>query len=240
MDMLGYAADPWQRTLLRTAAQRVALCCSRQLGKSTSTACVALNEACLNDDALVLLVSPSERQSGELHEKVVRFHKGLRRVESVRELALSLELANGSKVVGLPGSADTIRGYSAPRLVIVDEASRVTDDLLAAVLPMLVTNHGRLFILSTPRGRIGFFYEVFTSDDPQWLRINAKASESPRISQERLAEMRRTLGERAYAAEFENVFTDEVDQVFSEANIEGMFSDDALGRGYDAVDLEEV
>ena len=87
--------------------------------------------------------------------------------------------------------------------------------------------------MSTPRGKIGFFYDVFSSDDPQWLRVNAKASESPRISPERLAEMRRTLGERGYAAEFENMFTEEVDAVFTEANIESMFTDDAFGRGYD-------
>ena len=167
------------------------LLCSRQLGKSTSTACVALNEAYLNDSALVLLVSPSERQSGELFEKVSRFHKRLRLIEATKELSLSIELVNGSRVCALPGSGDTIRGYSAPRLVVIDEASRVPDDVLSAVLPMLVSNNGRLSALSTPRGKIGFFYERWVSDDPAWLRINAKASQSPRISPEMLAEQLR-------------------------------------------------
>jgi hypothetical protein len=52
--------------------------------------------------------------------------------EAVAESALRLELANGSRIVSLPGSGETVRGYSAPRLVIVDEASRVPDELMGA------------------------------------------------------------------------------------------------------------
>ena len=62
MGMLGFSPDPWQETLLRSQERRVLLLCSRQLGKTTSTACVALHTACFNDDALVLLVSRSERR----------------------------------------------------------------------------------------------------------------------------------------------------------------------------------
>ncbi len=59
MAALGYKPDPWQADLLRSRSSRVLLLCSRQLGKSTSTACLALHTACFNDDALVLLVSRS-------------------------------------------------------------------------------------------------------------------------------------------------------------------------------------
>jgi hypothetical protein len=125
-------------------------------------------------------------------------------------------------------------------MVVIDEASRVPDEVLSAVLPMLVSSQGRLLCLSTPRGKTGFFYECWSGGDEQWTRINARADQSPRISKTLLQEMARTLGERRYAAEFENMFTEEVDQVFTEANIEGMFTDDAFGRGYDAIDLEGV
>jgi hypothetical protein len=241
MDWLGFEiVDPWQRTLLRTDASRVLLLCSRQLGKSTCTACVALNEAYLNANALVLLVSPSERQSGELFEKVSRFHKRLQLVPAVRELTTFIELVNGSKIYALPGSGDTIRGFSAPRLVVIDEASRVPDDVLGAVLPMLVSNHGRLLCLSTPRGKSGFYYERWVSEDANWTRINARASESPRISPEAIAEQRSSLGPRLFSAEFDNNFLEDVDQVFSEAAIDSIFADDGLDSGCDAIDLEEI
>lgn len=237
---LGYTPDPWQEWLLRSQSNRILLLCSRQLGKSTSTACLALGEACYRPDSLVLLVSRSERQSALLFEKVSAFFKRLRPVESVKELALSIKLANGSEIVALPGDADTIRGFSAPRLVILDEASRIPDDVMAAVLPMLVTNNGRLVALSTPRGKLGFFYDRWISGDPLWERINARASESPRITAGALAEQRASLGPRLYAAEFDNEFLEETDQVFSEDSIERIFEQDDPDAALSALDLEEV
>lgn len=237
---LGMIPDPWQERFLRSSSHRILLLCSRQLGKSTSTACLALAEACYRPDSLVLLVSRSERQSTLLFEKVSAFYKTLRPVESIKELALSIKLANGSEIVALPGDGDTIRGFSSPRLVILDEASRIPDDVLAAVLPMLVTNKGRLVALSTPRGKLGFFYDLWTSNDPMWERVNAKASESPRISAAALAEQRTILGPRLFAAEFDNEFLEEVDQVFSEDSIDRIFSADDPDASLSALDLEGV
>jgi hypothetical protein len=235
----GLSPDPWQERLLRSPSDRILLLSSRQLGKSTTVAILGLHEACFNAGSLVLLVSRSERQSALLFEKVTQFYAMLRPVEAVKELALSIKLANGSEIVALPGDADTIRGFSNPRLVIIDEASRVPDGVLTAVLPMLVGG-GRLLALSTPRGKTGFFYEHWVSEDAIWERINARAADCPRISPERLLEQRRTLGERGYACEFENEFLEDVDQVFSEASIEAIFRDDGLDADGDGIDLEAV
>jgi Phage Terminase len=223
---LSFVPDDWQARLLRSRADRILLLCSRQLGKSTSTAVLALNEACYTPDSLVLLVSRSERQSALLFEKVSRFYKELRPVEAIKELSLSIKLSNGSEIVALPGDGDTIRGFSSPRLVILDEASRIPDAVMAAVVPMLVTNNGRLVALSTPRGRSGWFFEKWESCDPGWVKINARASESPRISAEALEEQRMTLGPRLFAAEFDNQFLEDVDSVFSAEAIASIYAHD--------------
>ena len=123
MEELGFAPDPWQRRALRSQSQRLQLLCSRQSGKSTVTACIALHTACYQSDSLVLLVSRSERQSGELFLKVSEAYKATRPVEAVRELAFSLELENGSRILALPGDAANLRCYSGVRLVVVDEAA---------------------------------------------------------------------------------------------------------------------
>ncbi len=223
MEMIGFDPDPWQRTLLRSSATRVLLLCSRQLGKSTGTAFVALNEAYLNPLSQVLLVSRSERQALELFKKISRFHKALRLVDSIKELTLSIELKNGSEIIALPGDGDTIRGFSAPRLVVVDEASRVSDDVIAAVLPMLISNNGRLIGLSTPMGKRGWFYEKWIADEGGWERHNAKAIDSPRISREALEEQRRDLGERLFSQEFQNEFIEAEGQLFSDETIAAIF-----------------
>jgi hypothetical protein len=239
MKALAMEPDPWQERLLRSTSDRILLLCSRQLGKSTATALLGYHSACFHDEALILLVSRSERQSTLLFEKVRQYHSRLQVVPAAKELALSIKLTNGSEIVALPGDPDTIRGFSNPFLVIIDEASRVPDGVLTAVVPMLV-NGGRLLALSTPRGKTGFFYEKWTAEDAPWERINAKACDCPRISPERLAEQRETLGERGYACEFENEFLEDTDQVFTESSIEAIFDDDGLGSGCDGIDLEAV
>ena len=86
-----------------------------------------------------------------------------------------------------------------PKLIVIDEASRVSDEIRGAIIPMLL-NGGRLVALTTPHGKVGWFYEAWQSSDPSWERLNAKAEDSPRVSPEALAEQRVTLGERVYSA----------------------------------------
>ncbi len=71
---------------------------------------------------------------------------------------MTLRLENGSRIVSLPGTEGTVRGFSGVALLIVDEASRVDDALYHAVRPMLAVSHGKLVLLSTPWGKRGFFY----------------------------------------------------------------------------------
>jgi phage terminase large subunit-like protein len=74
---VGLTLDPWQRDLMRSTAQRVLILASRQVGKTTVTALIAVATAVLKGGALVLILSPSQRQSGEMFRTVVRFLKEL-------------------------------------------------------------------------------------------------------------------------------------------------------------------
>ena len=125
----GMTPDPWQMEILRSPALRTLLLCSRQAGKSTVAAALALRAALLQPPALVLLLSPTQRQSGELfRDKVLRLYSAIGRpVPTTQESASTMTLANGSRIISLPGDEETIRGYSGVTLLVVDEASRVSD-----------------------------------------------------------------------------------------------------------------
>jgi hypothetical protein len=103
----GLPADDWQARLLRSPAQRTLLLCSRQAGKSTVAAALALRTAFLEPGSLVLPLSPTLRQSGELFKsKVVQLYNALGRpIAPKQETALTVQLVNGSRIVSLPGSA---------------------------------------------------------------------------------------------------------------------------------------
>lgn len=102
-EALGFGPDPWQERVLRLQAKRLLLCCARQTGKSTVTAILALHRALFYPSSLVLLVSPSLRQSSELFRKVLSFYRQLdQAIPPEAESSLRLELKSGSRIVSLP------------------------------------------------------------------------------------------------------------------------------------------
>src|SRR5437660_244432 len=100
MTLAKMTPDAWQAALLRSTSARMLLNCSRQSGKSLVAAALAVREALLRPGALVLLLSPTQRQSGELfRDKVLRLYNALGRpVETTQESALQFTLANGSRI----------------------------------------------------------------------------------------------------------------------------------------------
>src|SRR5215203_1658010 len=88
---LGIEPDGWQADLLRSTSDRVLLNCSRQSGKSTISALIALHRALYYPGSLVLCLAPALRQSQELFGKVIGFYRDLERpVAASAERKLSL------------------------------------------------------------------------------------------------------------------------------------------------------
>ena len=224
---LDFTPDDWQAKVLRSSGRNILLNCSRQAGKSTTTAIIAAHEASYRPDSLILLVSPSQRQSRELFVKVCGFMRMLEpRPVLEEDNRLSFTLSNGSRVVSLPGSSETVRGCSAPRLVIEDEAAFVEDGVYGAVRPMLAVSGGRLILMSTPYGKRGHFFEAWRDGGPEWLKIEVTALQCPRISDEFLEKERREIGDLWFRQEYGCEFLETVDQVFRYDDIQRAFSDD--------------
>ncbi len=223
-DKLGFDPDDWQAEFLRET-DNCLLNCSRQSGKSTSTAVKGLHCAHYEPGALVLLVSKAFRQSQELFGKVTEFRKRLEPGPVlIEDNKLSATFASGSRIVCLPGAADTIRGFSGPRLIIEDEAAFVEEAVYTAVRPMLAVSGGQLVLMSTPHGRRGHFYDAARSNEFRVFKITA--DQCPRISKEFLESERRALGDALYRQEYFCEFLDTVDQVFRTEHIERAMSDE--------------
>jgi hypothetical protein len=223
----GFAADAQQRRVLDTTVRRGLLNCTRQWGKSTVTAVKATHFAYTRPESLVIVASPSERQSSEFLRKAAGFVRRLgEKVRGDGDNEVSLLLANGSRIVGLPGKESTVRGFSGVGLMLVDEAARVPDELYRALRPMLAAADGDLWLMSTPYGKRGFFYETWVSGGPEWRRISVPATECPRIGARFLEEERRALGDRWFRQEYLCEFVAERDSVFSEDDFEACLVDD--------------
>jgi hypothetical protein len=199
--------DPWQRALLLAPERQILLNCSRQSGKSTTVSALALHTALFTPGGLVLLLSPSLRQSGEIFRKVLFAYRALRcPLRAVQETQTVLELENGSRIVCLPGREETIRSFSGVNLLVLDEAARIPDDLYRSVRPMLAVSGGRLVALSTPFGQRGWFYDEWHGNGP-WKRVRITWRDCPRITPEFIAEETRALGPHWVDQEYNACFT---------------------------------
>jgi hypothetical protein len=201
---LGFEADETQRAVLDSGARRGILCCTRQWGKSTVAAAMAVHTAATKAKSMVVIVAPTERHSGETLRKCEEFGSRLGwKTKGDGVNRLSLEAPNGSRIVGLPGTEAAVRGYSAPALLIVDEAALVKEETYEAAKPMLAASRGgRLWLISTPRGPQGYFYETWARGGKEWHRVRVTAEECPRISREFLDEQRRAEGDSRYRQEY--------------------------------------
>jgi hypothetical protein len=224
-ELAGFNPDAWQSDVLRSDAHQIIMLVSRQGGKSTVSSVRALHKALYAPGSLVLLLAPSYRQSKELFRKVKAAYACLpdaRRIAS--ESALEMEFVNGSRIVALPGKEETIRGFSGVALLIVDEASLVSDALYQAIRPMLAVSGGSILLLSTPRGKRGFFHHEWTLGGDAWHRTKITAFDCPRISKEWLETERATIGEWWFKQEYLCEFVENIDQVFAYEDIQRALS----------------
>ena len=216
----GFDPDPTQRKILDCTDRYVQLLICRQWGKSTTAAVLGAHVAIYEPGSLVLITARGIRQAGELFDKLERTHRAAPGVpKRVGDSATEISLENGSRIVCLPGSAETIVSFSAPRLIIIDEAARTKDDVYKSVRPMLSRSpKGQLFLLSTAYGKRGFFYDVWTRKN-SWRKFGPIVG-SEVHTKEHLEEERSELGDYWYRQEYECEFVEEIDAVFDHGSIQ--------------------
>ena len=204
---LGFAPDEKQAEILLSPAKRGILNCSRQWGKSTVIAAKAVHRAYTRPGSLVLVASPSERQSAEFVRKATEMVAKLGvRPRGDGDNEISLLFPNQSRIVGLPGVDGTVRGFANVSMLLFDEASRVGEHAFRSLTPGLATSGGDLWMMSTPYRKTGQFYRTWQCGGPEWHKVRAPATECHRISREFLEEQREIQREdfgREYLCEFQ-------------------------------------
>lgn len=175
--------DPWQKTLLHTdprlneADRMVLALCGRQSGKSTSAGGLGYDDFSVGKT--VILTAPSLRQSTELFRRILEFKNTDPCCPPIiRQTQTELEAhpSHGGRIIVVPAT-DQARGMTADT-IIADEACFLDDDALTAFFPMRKES-GRIFLLSTPNMRQGFFYDTWTSNK-NVRRITARSIDIPR------------------------------------------------------------
>jgi len=224
--VLGFEPDEAQASVLRRAPEvkRIVLNCTRQWGKSTVTAVLAVHRLVTTPGVTILVVGPAGKQAGETVKKVCGFLGAMgiaTRGDGINPGAKLLP--NGSRIVPLPGKESTTRGFSAVSMLIVEEAARVPDEVYLALLPSLAVCDGDVVLLSTPKGRRGFFYREATEGlgAADTLVHTGPVSECSRISEKYLAKQR-AKGDAYFQQEFLCEFVETGKFLLDEATVKKM------------------
>ena len=229
-EKLGFNPDEQQIAML-LGGKRGILNCSRQWGKSTVAAAKAVHRAYSEPGSLILLLTPSGRQSGEFIRKAEEFVRRLGiRVRGDGVNKASILFPNGSRIIGLPESAAKVRGFSNVSLLLFDEASRVTDETYRTMRPTLAASDGDLWLMSTPNGKRGFLYEEWAHGGPEWQRILATGPDCSRL-EKRFLEEERAKSERYFRQEYLCEFVEREGAAFSQESIDAAFQD------FDAIEI---
>jgi phage FluMu gp28-like protein len=156
-------AFSYQAEIMRDKHKKKLIVSSRQIGKSECVCMIAIHRALTRPRQQILIISRSQEQSSELLFRIQQIIMGSKLKTSIRSSSFrKILIDNGSKIISLPTSEATVRGYS-PDVVILDESAQFEADEIfyEAIEPMLTFTKGDLILLSSPKGRRGFFYEMY-------------------------------------------------------------------------------
>lgn len=213
--------DPWQEEVL-TVDGNLVMRTGRQVGKSTVVSIKAGEEALNNPNITVMIIASVERQAMLLFEKVLSYihakNKSAIKTGKDRPTRHKLQLKNGSKILSLPtgDSGYGIRGHTI-NLLIADEAAFINEEVWHAVTPMLAVTRGKIWLLSTPCGKDGYFYRCF--QDETFTNFHVSSEECPRKDQTFLDGEKKRYSKAKYAQEYLGEFVDELMRLFPDTLI---------------------
>jgi hypothetical protein len=216
--------DDWQRDFLTDPPSRGLILACRQAGKTEACVLLANHVAHTEPDETVVVISPAQRISSEFIRRAKSRYLHLPSAALANDAVQRIELPNGSRIIGLPGEADTIRGIARVRLVLIDEGARVSDEIYAAVRPMLAVHpRGQLIGLTTGAAKAGWFYEAWTDPDSDFRRVKVTPDMCPRLTPAFLESERKALGETAFRTEYGLEFLDDQEAAFPTEIIDRAF-----------------
>jgi len=173
---LGFKPYEWQKAILKSTHLRKTINGARQAGKSTIVSAKPCHIARHYPESVSIIIAATEWQAFLDMEKVKTFiAQDPTYPRMVRDNDRLIVLNNGSWIMVIPATEKAARGPSAPRLILLDEASRIEDIVYTSgVIPMLTENpECELISISTPNGRQGFFYKSF--NNPKWERYEIRS-----------------------------------------------------------------
>ncbi len=208
---------PYQQRWINDRSRKKIVLKARQIGFTTAVCFEAIQMA-TQRRTNILILSTTERQSTEVLERIQNILSVFKQVKGVhfpRETRSEVVFPNRSKIVALPASPNSVRGYSGH--VFLDEFAfhRDAKEIWRAVLPIISRGYS-IRVISTPAGKSGKYYEIWENADAMGFSrhkvdIYDAIKDGLKID---LESLKASMDPDDFAQEYECVFLDEAHSYF--------------------------
>lgn len=134
----------------------------RQVGKSLLIIGELLYFAINNPKTVNGCVSPTLNQSRKIYKDILNAIEKSGVVKKKNDSLLEITFINNSTILFKSAEQkDNLRGYTYTGLLCIDEAAYIQDEVFSIVKPSTDVWRCPVLITSTPKFRLGFFFELF-------------------------------------------------------------------------------
>lgn len=200
------------------------LCYSRQSGK-TVLAEIALIKYLILSKRNSAYISPSFKLGQKVYKEIIQLLQPTGLITKANASSLSIETKTGSSLQFFSAESPTaIRGQTFSGIVVIDEFAFFPDELPSGediyanvILPTTKVRKPKILIISTPRGKRGRFFELYSRalrGDKGMACLKKTIYDDNLVSQEQIDELRKSMPKLAWEQEFEVKFLDNALTVF--------------------------
>jgi len=189
--ILGIKLHYYQQEVMNEDHRWIAMCWSRQLGKTTLLAIKATHYAVTNSNKLIMVLSQDRERAREFYNLIISHITSSPLLANMivgEPKQSETKLSNGTRLINKAAGRDgrSLRGYSVD-LLIIDEADFIPDPVFVAGEQCTASTRGKIWLISTPSKKSTTFYKYFADgqlakkkfDEPELLDKGEEPFDSP-------------------------------------------------------------
>jgi len=223
-DVLNFYPDDKQKEIMLSVRdnKRTSVRSGQGVGKTATVACIIIWYMLFRESAKVIATAPTRQQLNiVLWPEIAKWLSGTY-ADTFLTLTKTMLYMVGYELEWFATAKtatkkENMAGLHADNmLIIVDEASGVSDEILETLLGTITGVDNRILFISNPTRNSGIFYESHHKDRDQFCCIHIDAEECERTDKENIEMLKRKYGadSNAVKVRVKGEFPDQEDDVF--------------------------
>ncbi len=192
----------------------------RQVGKSLMAENELVRFALHFPGSVNAYVAPGMKLSKKIFREIRKMFTGTKLIERANAAEMTIEFINGSSIGFFSAEQrENLRGYTVSGILVIDESAIIPDKIYTEALSPWVDAHkAATLIISTPKFKLGFFYDYFLIGLSGKHNVQSFDFMDFDLSHIRSADMllqkRSTLPAQVFRSEYLGMFLDAEGSVF--------------------------